>query len=271
MAGRGWSFPSGSSARPHAADTASDLELCRARGPSGRDRAACFDTNRCAVGRRAPHRPRCGDDGSRAPQSGMAAQDQVDRNRRRAGRAAEPVRAVAWTSRSWIGWQPIPVPSGRGRLSWTSDVGRCGCRTRRSTETTTSVKRAGRQVKQALRTARARGRPQGRQPKPKLKGMINIADRPAEAADRAVPGHWEGDLILGADCRSAIGTWWNGPLGSCCCSTCPTATCRHRRRAMSVAIGRLPEQLWRSLTWDQGSEMALHPRVAEDRPADLLL
>ena len=47
------------------------------------------------------------------------------------------------------------------------------------------------QVKAALRTGRARRKSQGRQPQPKLKGMINIAERPAEAADRVVPGHWE--------------------------------------------------------------------------------
>jgi IS30 family transposase len=47
------------------------------------------------------------------------------------------------------------------------------------------------QVKDALRTGRARRHPQGRQSQPKLKGMVNIVERPAEAADRVVPGHWE--------------------------------------------------------------------------------
>src|SRR6185437_17118666 len=61
-------------------------------------------------------------------------------------------------------------------------------------------------VKEALRTGRTRRKPQGRQSPPKLRGMVNIAERPAEAADRAVPGHWEGDLIIGAHNGSAIGT-----------------------------------------------------------------
>jgi IS30 family transposase len=110
---------------------------------------------------------------------------------------------------------------------------------------------------------------------------IMISERPAEAADRAIPGHWEGDLILGLN-RSAIGTLVerstrftmllhlprmpgygevprvkNGP---------PLAG--HGARAVREAITRtmtdLPEQLRRSLTWDQGSEMAEHARLKID-------
>ena len=64
-------------------------------------------------------------------------------------------------------------------------------------------------VKTALRTGRTRRKPQGRSETGvgKLKGMINISERPAEADDRAIPGHWEGDLILGSTASgSAIGT-----------------------------------------------------------------
>jgi transposase, IS30 family len=120
------------------------------------------------------------------------------------------------------------------------------------------------QVKDALRTGRARPKPQGRQPQPKLKGMIGIADRPAEAEDRAVPGHWEGDLILGAGCQSAIGTLVERTTGFLLLLHLPDDhTAATVADAMSAAIGRLPEQLWRSLTWDQGSEMALHTKITE--------
>src|SRR6185295_19005994 len=93
----------------------------------------------------------------------------------------------------------------------------------------------------------------------------NISERPAEAADRAVPGHWEGDLILGSSCQSAIGTLVERTTGF--------VLLLHLREdhtaatvadAMSIAIGRLPQQLRRSLTWDQGSEMALHTKITAE-------
>jgi IS30 family transposase len=118
------------------------------------------------------------------------------------------------------------------------------------------------QVTEALRTGRTRRKPQGRQQQPKLKGMINIAERPAEAEDRVVPGHWEGDLILGAACQSAIGTLVERTTGFVLLLHLPEDhTAATVTDAMSAAIERLPEQLWRSLTWDQGSELALHTKI----------
>jgi transposase, IS30 family len=121
------------------------------------------------------------------------------------------------------------------------------------------------QVAEALRTGRTRRKPQGRQSQPKLKGMVNISERPAEAADRAVPGHWEGDLILGAGCQSAIGTLVERSTGFVLLLHLPEDhTAAAVSDAMSAAIGRLPEQLRRSLAWDQGSEMALHTKITAE-------
>ena len=103
---------------------------------------------------------------------------------------------------------------------------------------------------------------------------ILISERPAEAEDRAVPGHWEGDLILGLD-SSAIGA----PPGSRCCCTPPPMECHGELRvkngpplaghgaeavrdAIASSITTLPGQLRRSLTWDQGAEMASTPSCA---------
>jgi len=119
-----------------------------------------------------------------------------------------------------------------------------------------------RELARALRTGRARRRPHRQAHKRTslaIKDMVLISERPAEAADRAVPGHWEGDLIIGKGGRSAIGTLVERatryvmlvhlPVGHSALAT---------RNALAATVQTLPPHLWRSLTWDQGSEMAAH-------------
>ena len=89
--------------------------------------------------------------------------------------------------------------------------------------------------------------------------MVMISERPAEAADRAVPGHWEGDLIIGKDCRSAVGTLVERTTRYLLLLHLPHGRDAHRRRTPSPArITALPARLARTLTWDQGIEMACH-------------
>lgn len=124
-----------------------------------------------------------------------------------------------------------------------------------------------RQVKAALRTGRTQRKTLGRkpvEPHERFKGMLNISERPAEVDDRAIPGHWEGDLILGEKNASAIGTLVERTTGfTMLLHLDGDHTAQTVAEAITAKIPEIPEVLWRSLTWDQGSEMALHTQITE--------
>ena len=118
-----------------------------------------------------------------------------------------------------------------------------------------------------LRSGRARRRPQGRATRGStIKGMVNISERPASAADRAVPGSWEGDLVMGSkESNSAVATLVERssrltllvPLGR-------DLTAEHTRDCLATLIKTLPDQTFKTLTWDQGVEMARHREFTID-------
>jgi IS30 family transposase len=141
-----------------------------------------------------------------------------------------------------------------------------------------------RELVACLRTGRALRVPRGRtqnKPQGHITADVVISERPAEAADRAVPGHWEGDLIIGTG-RSAIGTlverksrstmlvhlprldgWGqappvkNGPALSGYGAVAMNA-------ALAVSLAQLPEQLRQTLTWDRGKELSGHTQFTFD-------
>ena len=123
-----------------------------------------------------------------------------------------------------------------------------------------------RELARCLRTGRAQRRPRGRIPgSGQLLNMVLISQRPAEVADRAVPGHWEGDLMLGARSQSAIGTLVERQTRFVMLLNLRKGRlAEHVRDALVDRIRSLPEQLRRSLTWDRGKEMGEHAQFTID-------
>jgi len=121
--------------------------------------------------------------------------------------------------------------------------------------------RTGRLRRLSRPAARAGKRDQGR-----FAGMVGIAERPPEVADRSVPGHWEGDLVEGSRAsRSAIVTLVERQTRYLI--TCPLPNGKTSAEvigAIRAGLGRLPADLRRTLTWDQGNEMARHLDLAID-------
>jgi IS30 family transposase len=119
-----------------------------------------------------------------------------------------------------------------------------------------------REVQQALRTGRTRRKPRSgpdQRTHRFVDEMIMISDRPAEVDDRAVPGHWEGDLIMGEANKSAIGTLVERSTRYTMLIHLPTGhDAETVRDGLIATISTLPAHLRGSLTWDQGCEMARH-------------
>ncbi len=129
-----------------------------------------------------------------------------------------------------------------------------------------------RDLHQRLRTGRTLRKPRRAtgERRGRIPGMVNIADRPTEADERAVPGHWEGDLIVGAKSASAIGTLVERATGFVMLLHLPhDHGADNVAEAMTEAMSRLPEVLRKTLTWDQGSEMSSHIKIAEATGLDI--
>jgi IS30 family transposase len=118
-----------------------------------------------------------------------------------------------------------------------------------------------------LSTHRARRRPRSgpRRNTSPYREAFKIAERPAEVADRAVPGHWEGDLVLGTGGTSAVGVLVERATRFTILLHLPE---RHDAQSVAAAMitemGDLPEHLRRSLTWDRGAEMARYDKIQVD-------
>ncbi len=129
-----------------------------------------------------------------------------------------------------------------------------------------------RELVKQLRTGRALRKPRGQhgQRRGRIKDMVNISERPPQVADRAVPGHWEGDLITGAHNASAIATLVERSTRFVMLLHLPTDHgALAVQEAMIDKMAQLPELLRRTLTWDQGHEMANHVQIAAATGLDI--
>ncbi len=124
-----------------------------------------------------------------------------------------------------------------------------------------------RELTRYLRTGRSMRKPRRREAerRGRIPEMVSISQRPPEVEDRAVPGHWEGDLIMGsAASNSAVGTLVERSTGFVMLLHLPNGHgALAVQEALVAKIATLPQQLKLSLTWDQGIEMANHAAIAE--------
>jgi len=122
-----------------------------------------------------------------------------------------------------------------------------------------------RELHRCLRSGRAQRRVRhgGGGTAGQIPGMVMISERPAEADDRAVPGHWEGDLVMGNNNRSAVGTLVERSTRFVLLLHLANGkTALDVNTAMSTAIATLPDAMMRSITWDQGKELAAHAQFS---------
>ena len=128
------------------------------------------------------------------------------------------------------------------------------------------------QLTQYLRTRRATRRPAVKGPllgKGRIVDPVMISERPPEVEDRAVPGHWEGDLLMGRR-QTAIGTLVERWSRYVMLFGLPDGhTAEAVRDALTQTVQQLPAHLWKSLTWDQGKEMAQHAQFSVDTGVDV--
>jgi IS30 family transposase len=167
--------------------------------------------------------------------------------------------ALRWSPEQIAGWLPLAYPGDA--------VMRVSHETIYLSLFVQSRGALRRELQRCLRTGRAMRFPRGKrlpQGRGQLRDTLHISQRPAEAADRSVPGHWEGDLVLGKR-PSAVGTLVERHSRYVTLFPLPDGFRAERMRpALTSAVLRLPQQLRRSLTWDHGKEMAEHLQFSID-------
>jgi len=118
------------------------------------------------------------------------------------------------------------------------------------------------ELKACLRSGRITRRPHGRvgNTPGTIVNMVSISQRPAEVEDRAIPGHWEGDLIVGKNGKTAVATLVERSTRTGMLIKIENKTAEHVAGRIAEHVTELPSELAQSLTWDQGKELAHHAK-----------
>jgi IS30 family transposase len=227
--------------------------------------AVALGRSRSTVSREVAREARKGPVGRRRAYRAVRAQRRADRCARR----PKPFRLVGElgevvTLLLELGWSPQQISARLPELFADRDEMRVSHETIYQSLFVQSRGELRRELTAHLRTQRTKRKAQGRsERRGKLVGIVPISERPAEADDRAVPGHWEGDLVLGAVGKGAVITLVERHSRFVMLAPLPD---QHRsidlQEVLTPLIASLPDQLRRSLTWDQGKEMALHAKIA---------
>ena len=238
-----------------------EISIRVAKGESDAEIARVLGRHRSTIGRELA---RCRSRGRYRP---MPAQRRADRLARRPKptRLAENPGLLAAVQEGLVaGWSPQQI-AVRLRRAHPDDVGmRVSHETIYQSLYVQSRGELRRELTAQLRTKRSRRKPQGeREDRGRIKDMVMIAERPPEADDRRVPGHWEGDLLIGARNRSAVATLVERHTRYVLLARLEDQTSVHVTDVLAQRISHLPDHLVKSLTWDQGRELAAHQRFTE--------
>lgn len=229
-----------------------------AAGQSDAQIARDLGRHRCTVGREIR---RCKDRGHYRPASAQRQADRLARRPKRGKLSTCPELLEEVEDGLLKRWSPRQI-SASLKLRHPDDRGmQISSETIYQSLYVQSRGELRRELTAQLRTRRKHRQEQGRRSdRGRIKDMVPIADRPPEADDRRVPGHWEGDLLLGSGNRSAVLTLVERSTRYVLLARLEDQSSVHVTDVLAERISALPAHLVKSLAWDQGKEMAAHER-----------
>jgi IS30 family transposase len=238
-----------------------EISIRVARGETGAEIARALGRHRSTIGREIG---RCQTRGHYRPDTAQRKADRLARRPKRTRLKQDPRLLAAVEVGLRRRWSPQQISRWLKRI-YPDDVSmHISHETIYQSLYVQSRGELRRELTAQLRSRRTGRKPQGHADnRGRIKDMVMIAERPPEVDDRRVPGHWEGDLILGAGGRSAIATLVERHTRYVMLARLEDQKSVHVTDVLAQTIRRLPDHVVKSLTWDQGRELAAHTRFTE--------